>query len=305
MSKPRRGDSFFKDGAFAALFKTRFKNANEMFGNWPITVWEVKDNSELDKAVKSKRAGVGDVGGTREKAFTTVSAKSVYKGGRGRSTDGATASIFPPRVALNILAMYGEGVTKIYDPFAGGGTRAIVAAEVGIPYLGVELRKDEVFVLRKLLEGREISDDMVEIFEGDSAYGVQTIADGECDFLYTCPPYWNLEKYKGGPADLSMMSYLDFLKTMRKVVKECHRILKPGSLACWVMGMTREGGKHNDLVLLHHDITRIHLEEGFKVKEEIVIYRNNPIALRRVGNFQRGNKLLIRMHEYCFVYRRL
>ncbi len=275
-----------------------FMNANEEFGNWPTTVWEVKDASVVDRALKSKRAGVGDAGAARGGKGVEQSYKSTV----GQNTDGATTSIFPPRVAANILTMYAPKQGLVYDPFAGGGTRATMAATAGLDYLGVEIRKAEVDHLEALVEKRGLMD-RVSIIHGDSRKA-NGIKDERADFLYTCPPYWNMEQYDGGPGDVSMMDLDGFIEAMNGIVGQCYRILKPGALACWVMGMHRMG-KDMKLVPLHHYLAEMHTYAGFRFKEEIIIYRNNPIALQRVGNFKRGHKLLVRVHEYCLVFERI
>ncbi len=275
-----------------------FIKANERYGNWPLSVWEIKDASVEDRALKSKAKGVGDAGSAREGSFP---ASGLYKGAEGRGQDGAVVSIFPPRVATNILTMFAPKEGLVYDPFAGGGTRAVLAAKAGLDYLGVEIREEEVEHLKGLIARHKVGD-RVDIVHGDSRK--RNSIESECaDFLYTCPPYWNLEQYEGGPGDISMMDYEGFLKALAGIISNCHRILKPGSLACWVVGLHRTEDK-NHLLPLHHHIALLHTNLGFTFKEEIIIHRNNPMALQRVGNFERGNKLLIRVHEYCLIFRR-
>ena len=120
-------------------------------------------------------------------------------------------------------------------------------------------------------------------------------------FSFTCPPYFNLEMYDGGQDDLSMApTYMHFCAGMTAVLKETIRILKPGSLSVWVVGILRKpDGK---LIPLHHDITRLAKAVGFYLKEEIILSHRNNGAIQRVGNFEKGNKFLIRTHEYALVF---
>lgn len=271
-----------------------FISANEKYGDWPRTLWVVKDSSD-----KSLKREVGDTGKAREGSFP---ASGLYKGEQGKGLDGATTSIFPPRVASNILAMYAPPwpEARVYDPFAGGGTRALVAAEAGLDYLGVEIRKEEVEHLEALAERHGIVD-RVSIIHGDSRKR-NGIPDNSRNFLYTCPPYWNLEQYDGGPGDISMMDYEEFVEALGGIIKNSARILEPGSIAAWVVGLHRK--PDGELVCMQDDIRRLHREAGFWVKEEVIIHRDNPIALRRVGNFERGHGHLIRVHEYCLIFQR-
>ncbi len=53
-----------------------------------------------------------------------------------------TASIFNPDLAIKILSAYAPDNAKIIDPFAGGGTRGIIADKMGHTYHGVESRQE-------------------------------------------------------------------------------------------------------------------------------------------------------------------
>ncbi len=227
----------------------------------------------------------------RKDCFTKeVDDESVYRGK-------ITESIFNPVVAINILNLYAPKTGVCYDPFAGGGTRAIVAAKFGLDYVGVELRQEEVDAIRDRCRYNEVQ---VEIICASSV-SVPQIETGSADFLITCPPYWNLEQYKGGKEDMSMAeTYEAFLGMLSDSIKESYRILKKGSLSCWVVGLHRD--RKGELLPLNHDVAWLHREAGFKLKEEVVLNMKNTGAVRRVGNFEKGNKFLIRTHEYCLIF---
>ncbi len=282
----------------AGLLKN-FVSAKGRYGAWPVTVWEIEDSSPVDRALKSKGKGVGDAGAAR----TSKGTEQTYKKTVGTNTDGAVTSIFPPRVAANILTFFAPAQGWVYDPFAGGGTRAIMAANAGLDYLGVEIRGEEVEHLRALAKKHKVSD-QIEIIHGDSRKR-NGVEKESCDFLYTCPPYWNLEQYGGPEGDISMMDYGAFLEALYGIIRNSHRILKPGATSCWVVGLHRDPAHDMELVPMNHHIALLHKTAGFHFREEVIIYRKNPIALRRVGNFERGHRLLVRMHEYCLVFTRL
>jgi hypothetical protein len=97
-------------------------------------------------------------------------------------------------------------------------------------------------------------------------------------------------------------SYDEFLAGVEDCIKVSSLILKPQSLSMWVVGLVRD--KKGNILPLHHDITRIHLNNGYTLKEEVIIYWdvNTTGALRRSGTFERGNHSLIRVHEYCLLF---
>ena len=215
------------------------------------------------------------------------------------NNDRVSESIFNPVVAIWILNLFAPQTGVVYDPFAGGGCRAIISAKKELKYIGIELRREEVNAIKTRLKDNNIT---AKIICGDSR-NVPQIPNESADFLITCPPYYNMEKYDGGPNDISMANtYDEFLDKIEASIKESHRILRPGSLSCWVVGLHRN--KNGELLTIPHDIVKIHKRHGYKHKEEIVLNwnKNTTGALRRVGNFEKGNKFLIRNHEYLEVF---
>lgn len=260
-----------------------FKTALERYGVWPCTVWEC---SKSDRGTRRLKQAVDD-GGQRDQVDGTYG----YQAG---------ASLFDPAVAAWLLNCYAPKVGLCFDPFAGGGMRAIMAAKRGLAYLGVELRQAECEAIRERCEKCRVTD-FVHIECGDARDCSHIASDASADFLLTCPPYWNLEQYRGGPADLSMCeTYKDFLDALNRVVIETARILKPGAVSCWVVGLHRHKG--GELIPMHHDVTRLHRAAGFRLKEEIVLSHKNNGAVQRVGNFDKGDRRLIRTHEYALVF---
>jgi DNA modification methylase len=272
------------------------RSIRELFDVWPTTLWPLDYSEQKLKGVKM---AIADDGTAREQSGTAG-----YKVSLGASKN--QVSIFNPSVVNNLLALYppGEGAT-IFDPFCGGGTRAMVCAGAGYNYVGTEIRKDEVDAINQRVAAidEEYQDTMaqsINIIHGDA---MATGLPGEsADMLITCPPYYDLEKYQGGEDDLSMAaSYQDFLDMLAAVVQEATRVLKPGALSCWVIGLHRD--KSSDLLPMHHDLAYIHYNQGYQFKEEIVLHMKNTGSIQRVGNFLKGNRLLVRVHEYCLIFR--
>ena len=269
---------------------TIFETAKEKYGVWPLTVWPCNHSNKLYKILKNQ---VGDIGESRLGCFRELrDDKSLY-GGK------FPASIFNPQVGIWIMNCFAPKEGICFDPFAGGGTRAVIAAKHGMDYVGVELRGAEIDNITHICHKNGVS---VRIIEGDAVDCVELVGkENLADFLITCPPYWNLEKYNGGPNDLSMLgSYDEFLQALSCVIEGCFKILKPGALSCWVVGLHRDSD--GGLLALNHDVGRLHREVGFKMREEIILNNLNTGAILRVGNFDKGNKWLIRTHEYVLVF---
>ena len=267
-----------------------FKSAKERYGVWPVTVW---DCDMQDGDTRCLKELIGDNAEQRLEARAAPGANSVYQ-----NKQGSNVSIFNPAVAAWCLNLYAPQQGVCYDPFAGGGTRAIMAAKHGLAYVGCEIREGEIGAVQERCQRAGVAESVALLHKDSRDCG---LPDEYADYLLTCPPYYDLEQYNGGDRDLSMLPmYSMFCGAISQVIRECYRILKPGSIACWIVGLMRDskGGLRG----LHHDIARLHVSAGFVFKEEIVLAQRNNGAIQRVGMFENGNKFLVRTHEYLLVF---
>jgi len=272
----------------------RFKTAQERYGVWPTTIWPI-DHS--DKKHRTLRDLIGDEGTVRAGSFTRQSDdKYCYRGK-------VLASVFSPALCSYILNCYAPATGLVIDPFAGGGTRAIMAAARGLDYQGTEIRQAEVDVVTSRLADMGYADN-VTIHTGDARNLPDYLSGMSGDFLYTCPPYFDLETYKGGPSDLSeLKTYSAFCAALEDVARACYTALKPGAKACWVVGLHRD--KTGALLPLHHDTARAHINAGFRLLEEVIINHVGTGSIQRVGQFEKGSKRLVRVHEYLLVFEKI
>lgn len=78
---------------------------------------------------------------------------------------------------------------------------------------------------------------------GDSRNIAELVPPGtQADFIFSCPPYADLECYSDDPRDLSTMGYDEFLGVYREVIRETVALLAPDRFACFVVGDVREKG---------------------------------------------------------------
>jgi tRNA1(Val) A37 N6-methylase TrmN6 len=264
---------------------------------WPFTLWDITSEQKMMRVFK---AVIGDQGEFREDSGVNIGYMTWF------GNDPNNVSIFNPGIIAMILALYGPELPKggnVYDPFGGGGTRALACASNGFQYVGVEIRDEEVQGLRKRLgEFPHELPGTAHIIHGDGRDS--RVETDWADFIITCPPYYDLEPYNGGPDDISMNTSYDpgFLNDLEAVVYDCRRILKPGGLAFWVVGLHRDKNT-KELLPINHDLSNIHREYGWHFREEIILHRKQTSAAQRVGMFNKGNHLLIRNHEYLLIYR--
>jgi hypothetical protein len=270
----------------------RYETLKSRLGVWPTTVWR---HDHQARAHRELVALIGDSGEARDECFTkTTDDRSVYRGK-------VTASVFSPSLAAWILNLWAPREGLCFDPFAGGGTRAIMAAKHGLRYAGTELRAEEVSATLARCESAGVGDS-VELMEADARCASSLLGRHSADFCLTCPPYYNLEVYSDDGRDLSNApTYTDFLRGMSSVISETGKILRVGALSAWVVGLIRS--PDGALLSLHHDITRLHSIHGFSSLEEVVVSQENNGAIQRVGQFEKGHRHLVRTHEYVLLFR--
>jgi hypothetical protein len=104
-------------------------------------------------------------------------------------------------LALGIQSELGRGENMpggpVLGPFAGGSVRGIVAAKCGRRYIGIDLSARQVAANRAQAEAICGGGKMPVWARGDAA----DLAKLDCaaDFVFSCPPYGDLEVYSDHP----------------------------------------------------------------------------------------------------------
>ena len=255
---------------------------SERIGFVPLSIWQ--PNWETVRKLKDL---VGDAGETRN----LVGRKMALLGSK------YTTSIFNPHLAQMILSAYCPTKAKIYDAFAGGGTRGFIAAAMGHEYTGVEIRQEEV---DRILSKQQELNTRFAINCADSR--TYDIAKEYFDFSYSCPPYYDLEVYSTIDGDMSnVATYDEFLSMLKQSLETSFNGLKPGALCIWVVGNFRD--KKGDLRHFNGDTVRLGQEVGFKLHDELIFWGAAGIAAQRAGQFV-ANRRSVRVHEYMVIFRK-
>jgi len=129
----------------------------------------------------------------------------------------------------------------VIDPFAGGSVRGVVAALLGRRYWGCELRPEQVAA--NVAQAAAICPDSPPVWHcGDCREAMSGAPAG--DFLFTCPPYGDLERYSDDPRDLSTLDYPQFVEAYRAAVAAACARLRTDRFACVVVGDFRDSAGH-------------------------------------------------------------
>lgn len=156
-----------------------------------------------------------------------------------------STSIFDPVLTECIYLWFSKKGDKILDPFAGGSVRGIVASKLKRDYLGIELSSKQV--LSNETQAKEICSSNFPRWINDDAKNVDKI-DEKFDLIFSCPPYFNLEKYSDDKRDLSNMSLEDFYLSYYEIISKSIEKLKDNSFAVFVVGEVRHKDRYINLI---------------------------------------------------------
>jgi len=187
----------------------------------------------------------------------------------------------------------------ILDPFAGGSVRGIVAARLGYKYNGIELRREQVEA--NIKQALAIPCDPKPHWICGDAAKVESLVGDEYDLLFTCPPYWNLERYSDLPQDLSTLdNWSDFCAKYQAIMRASALRLKSQRFAVVVVGNIRDDeGFLRDMRIPTANAMR---EAGFRHYNDFVLLTPiGSLPLRVNAQFSDGRKAGS-AHQYvmCF-----
>lgn len=182
-------------------------------------------------------------GGQMNKGLTWTGAAANFdhyrvQSGERQETATSGTSIFDPVLCELAYSWFCPKDGIILDPFAGGSVRGIVASQLGRSYVGVELRSEQVEANKAQ---QTICSGPPPVWHCGDSRQIKTICkDIEADFIFSCPPYADLERYSDDVADISTLSYADFLAAYRKIIESTCLLLKQDRFACFVVGDVRD-----------------------------------------------------------------
>lgn len=146
-------------------------------------------------------------------------------------------SIFDPVLCEIIYKWFNVHQGNIFDCFAGGSVRGIVAEKLGYKYTGIDLRKEQVEA--NILNANELNVNPTWICD-DSLNADLYVEDNSVDLLFSCPPYANLEVYSDDERDISNMDYEQFKEVYKKIIDIACRKVKDDRFAVFVVGDVRD-----------------------------------------------------------------
>lgn len=206
-------------------------------------------------------------------------------------------SVFDPVLCEVVYNWFCITNGTVFDPFAGGSVRGIVAEMLGRKYIGIDLSEKQV-------DANQINADKLGVcpvwFCDDSRNADKYIQDETADFVFSCPPYHNLEKYSDHPLDLSNMNYSDFLEAYREIIAISCRKLKQNRFAVFVVGDIRDSkGAYRDFI---SDTKRIFQDCGLCLYNESILLEQYGTAPMRAGAQFSARRKTVKVHQNVLVF---
>jgi DNA modification methylase len=218
-------------------------------------------------------------------------------------------SEFNPLVAENIINFWSDEGDIILDPFAGR-TRGIVAGLKHRKYYGFEISPIVYKAVKEVIDkGKEqfdegyypniICDDSFNIDINN--YSNEQLP--QADLIFSCPPYWNLEKYESLPGQLSdIEDYKKFLERFTLIMKKSIDKLKDNGFICLVVGDFR---KNDRLIPFDCDTTRLMEDLGVVLWDKVIIQNINFGWAGIKFGVAKHRRQTSKVSEYLLVFKKI
>ncbi len=211
-------------------------------------------------------------------------------------------SIFDPALCEVLYHWFCPEGGTILDPFAGGSVRGIVANYLGYKYTGIDIRQEQVDSNREQALDILPINNQPQWYVGDSNVLLDGNWQTKFDFVFSCPPYADLEVYSDLEGDISNMDYSDFMIAYESIIAKSCNLLKKGGYACFVVGEVRD--KNGYYIGFVPDTIKAFEKCGMKYYNEAILL--NVVAsasMRANGNMK--NKKLVKIHQNVLVFKKI
>jgi hypothetical protein len=224
--------------------------------------------------------------------------------GRNRSApaEGSPAtgtSIFDPVLCELAYRWFSPPGGLVLDPFAGGSVRGICASRLGRAYIGIDLRPEQCAANEaqadRICEAGGFRPGWVC---GDASACLPAL--DKADFLFSCPPYGDLERYSDDPRDLSTMSPEGFRAAYWEIIASAVSRLKEDRFACFCVGDYRgEGGFYAGFI--GETVSAFEAAGARLYNEAILVTAAGSLPIRTAKQFS-GSRKLGKTHQNILVF---
>jgi 16S rRNA G966 N2-methylase RsmD len=222
------------------------------FGWSPFSIFDTTNGDWMNRCREWKNLGIKSELGRGDNLTFNIGINQSSNYGKclpalgekyGRKHDQQT-SVFNPVICELIYSWFmPKNGDKILDCFAGGSVRGIVASILGKEYTGIDIRKEQIQSNYEQFENinKKVNLKKINWICEDSKNIDKILKDEKYDLLFSCPPYYDLEKYSDNKDDLSNLSnYEEFLSQYEDIINKSCKLLKENRFAVFVVGDIRD-----------------------------------------------------------------
>jgi len=205
-------------------------------------------------------------------------------------------SLLDPVMAEVVCRWFGLDNCKTFDCFAGDTIFGYVSAYLGNEFTGIELREEQA-----QLNNERVSGMTAKYIPDDGQNVTKHIKANSQDLFFSCPPYYDLEKYSDHGKDASdQKSYEDFIVIIENAFKGAISCLKDNRFAVVVVGDIRnkKTGFYYNFI---DDVKRIFKQNGVFLYNELILIETGASTALRASGYMEVRKVA-KMHQNILVF---
>ena len=301
MSNGKIGDSQTKQKVNVDLWGNPILDAkrtmSDYFGVAPFSILNTVDKDWQQRKQRWNKL-INDKGDTRAGALMTKNGKTDSEVGLKIQNLNNGVSILDAVLAELMIKWFTEEGFTTFDPFAGDTVFGFISGWLKRPFEGIELRKEQadfnqMQCNRENLDCKYICDTS----ENMDNY----IANESKDFVFSCPPYADLEVYSDLPEDLSAMSHEDFFKIYKKILQNTYNKLRNDRFAVIVTSEVRDK-KTGEYIRLVPNTINIMVEAGYMFYNDLILVNSCGTLPLRTGKMMNAGRKVGRRHQNILVF---
>ena len=273
------------------------------FGVPPFTVLDARQGYWQERKRAWLALGLEDVAGRPEQLiFGNTEGMLALIQGSSAPTILTGTSRFDPVLAELACTWFCREGGSVFDPFAGGATRGVVATRLGLSYTGIDL--SETQIAANYEQAHRIVPEAVPTWIAGNSLELDDLlsADSSFDMVFTCPPYFDLERYSDDADDLSnYKSYDRFLDDYSTILRKSMARLKNDRYACIVVGNMRD--RQGLLRNFVSDTIAACESAGAALYNDAILVTPLATAIVRARRtFVQGKRKLTRTHQHVLIF---
>jgi DNA modification methylase len=207
-------------------------------------------------------------------------------------------AVYPLKLAERLIKMYSAEGDTVFDPFLGIGSTIIAAQGLKRHGAGIELNSKFANIALQWLDevqGLFANDMLYKIINDDCRNMLKHIRKDKIQLTVTSPPYADfiqkslkdretvhktsiikhennstVKQYSDHILDFGNLHYKDFLKDIKRILKDNLEITKTGGYSCWVVKDYRDTKNKVPYIPFHSDLAEVGQEAGWLYQDLII-----------------------------------